>query len=116
MLTKEQILGSSDLPTESVEVPEWGGTIYIRTMSGSDRDAFEQSMIDGKKSSVGNLANIRARLAVKTVCDASGQRLFDDADAEALGTKSAKALDRVFEVAQRLNGLGKKDIEALEGN
>ncbi|MGC4031481.1 MAG: phage tail assembly chaperone [Tepidisphaeraceae bacterium] len=121
MLNAESILASADLPTESVEVPEWNGTVYVRTMSGTDRDAFEASMIDTKKPAengkpAGNLKNIRARLCVLTVCDQNGNRLFTDDQADALGAKSSKALDRVFEVAQRLNGLGAKDVEALQGN
>ena len=121
MLNAEAILASADLPTEAVEVPEWGGTVYVRTMNGTDRDAFEASMIDTKKPAdgtkpTGNLRNIRARLCVLTACDENGKRLFRDDQADALGAKSSKALDRIFEVAQRLNGLGAKDVEALQGN
>src|SRR4051794_20112140 len=115
MLTKDQILSASDLPTEPVQVPEWGGCVYLRTMSGTERDSFEQGIVDARKSGT-ELVNIRARLAVKTVCDQSGTRLFTDDDADALGKKSGKALDRIFEVAQRLNGIGEKDVEELEGN
>jgi len=114
MLTRESILQSDDLPRELVEVPEWGGDVYVRTLTGTERDAFEQSMVHKKNKT--NLANVRARFAVLTVCDDSGQRLFTDEDAKELGTKSAAALDRVFEVAQRLNGFSKEDAEDLAGN
>jgi len=40
-----------------------------------------------------------------------GDRLFADADIAALGSKSAKALDRVFAVAQRLNGIGSDQVD-----
>lgn len=116
MLTRDQILSSNDLPSEPVAVPEWGGTVHVRTMSGTDRDAFEQSMLDARTKGEPNLINIRARLAVKTVANADGERLFSDQDAEALGRKSARALDRVFAVAQRLNGIGEKEAKELAGN
>ena len=45
--------------------------------------------------------------------DENGHRLFTDEDAEALGEKSGVALDRVWEVAQRINALRKEDVEAL---
>jgi hypothetical protein len=49
-----------------------------------------------------------------TVCDASGERLFADSDIALLGRKSARALDRVFSVAQRLNGIGAEQVDAAK--
>lgn len=114
MLTRDSILAIDDLPREKVEVPEWGGDVYVRTLTGTERDAFEQSM-QGKKNQV-NLDNVRARFAVLTICDESGTRLFTHADAKDLGSKSAAALDRVFAVAQRLNGFSDQDQKDLAGN
>lgn len=114
MLNRDSILAASDLPTEEVPVPEWGGSVYVRTMSGTERDSFEQSIVDAKKGN--GMVNVRARLAVRVLCDDKGGRLFADSDADALGKKSGKALDRVFEVAQRLCGIGAKDVKELEGN
>ena len=37
-------------------------------------------------------------------------------DIEALGGKSAAVLDRLFGVAQKINGMAAADIEALEKN
>ena len=44
MLTKDQILKSDDLPSEEVSVPEWGGSVMVRSMTGYERDQFEQSV------------------------------------------------------------------------
>ena len=63
-----------------------------------------------------NLENLRARLVMLTVIDHEGKRLFSVKDVEALGKKSAKALDKVFEAAQRLSGLRDEDIEELTEN
>jgi hypothetical protein len=38
------------------------------------------------------------------------------ADVEALGRKSAAALERVCKVAQALNGIGEAELEDLKGN
>jgi hypothetical protein len=103
MTTKDFILEAQDLKTETINVPEWGCDVTLRAMTGTERDAFDQSLVlDGQR----NIENLRARLLVKTIVDESGQRLFADEDAVALGKKSAAALDRCFDVAQRLNGLG----------
>ena len=107
-LTKDQILESNDLKNEAVNVPEWGGTVYVRTMTGADRDQFESSMVlvmpDGTRKT--DMTNLRAKLVALTIVDEAGARLFDTSDMDRLGLKSAAAIERVFAVAQRINGLG----------
>lgn len=120
LLTREAILTADDLQVEVVEVPEWGGTVRVRGLTGAERDAFEASVIDlasnGRRAPVMNLVNLRAKLAARCIVDEQGIRLFSDADIAALGQKSAHALQRVFEAAQRLSGLTKEDVEELEKN
>ncbi len=117
LLTRDAILQAEDLPTEDIEVEEWGGAVRVRALTGAERDAFEQSIVEQRgKSTRMNLRNIRAKLVALTVVDADGKRLFSDKDAELLGKKSAAALDRVFEVAQKLSGLSPEDMEELSGN
>lgn len=121
ILNREAILQSSDLKTETVSVPEWGGEVLVKGMSGTERDAFEAGNIlrkdkNGKPGFELNAVNIRARLCSLCIVDETGKRLFTDTDVEALGRKNAAALHRVFEVAQRLSGLTKADVEELEKN
>jgi len=99
--------------TTQVEVPEWNCTLNIRTLTGTERDEFESSIIKDKKA---DLTNIRAKLCAKTIVDGEGKLIFTGADVVALGKKSALALDRIFSVAQKLNGLSPKDIEELTKN
>ena len=112
-MTKETILAADDLPRQEVSVPEWSGHVWVRTMMAVERDAFEASALNGTDV---DKRNIRARLAVATLVNEDGDVLFDYADMEALGRKSAAALDRVFDVAMRLNRLSKDDVEDLAGN
>lgn len=116
-LTRDAILKAQDLPVEEVEVSEWGGVVRVRGLTGAERDAFEQSIVEQRgKNTRMNLRNIRAKLVALTVVDENGNRIFSDEDAEALGKKSAAALDRIFAVAQRLSGLRPEDVEELAGN
>ena len=48
--------------------------------------------------------------------DEAGERLFSNDDVVALGKKNASALDKVFAIAQKLNGLSAADVEELEKN
>ena len=117
LLTRDAILQAQDLPTEQVSVPEWGGEVLVRGLTGADRDDFEQSIAEQKGKNVKmNLRNVRAKLVALTVVDEDGNRLFSDKDAEVLGRKSAVALNRVFEVAQKLSGLTPEDVEELTKN
>lgn len=117
-LTKQQILAASDLKTEAVPVPEWGGDVIVRTMTGADRDAFESSLItvDAEGKRVSDLSNMRAKLVAMTVIDDNGDRLFTAEDIGALSHKSAAAIEAVFKVAQRLNGMGASAVDDAAKN
>jgi hypothetical protein len=108
-LTRDQILKAEDLKREEVPVPEWGGSVFVRTMTGGERDRFEAAFVRDK-------TDTRARLAAATICDEAGTLLFSATDIEALGRKSAAALERVFVVAMRLSKVGKADVDDLEKN
>jgi len=122
ILKKDDILNSTPaLAIELVEVPEWNGAVYVRELSASERDEYEESMLNackiGNNTEVRmNFKNAKARLVVKCAVDENGDRLFKDTDATALGAKSAKALTRLASVIERLSGLSKKDIEELTKN
>ena len=116
-LTKEAIFAVEDLRSERIDVPEWGGYLYIRTLKGWERDQFEQSMFEGiGKTRKQKFENLRARLVALTVVNAKGERLFTAKEAKLLGEKSASALDKCFSVAQELNGMKAEDVEDMVKN
>jgi len=116
-LSRDDILKAEDLTTEEVDVPEWGGSVLVRGMSGRERDDFEASIaVRHGGQMVQNLVNVRAKIVARCIIADDGARMFTDADVAALGEKSAAALDRVFAVASRLSGLGEGDVEELTGN
>lgn len=109
-LNRDSILGLDDLPVVEVVVPEWGGSVWVRGMTGTERDAFEEKGIGAP------LKDMRARVAIATVCDHDGNLLFTDQDLPALMRKSGKALDRILIAAAPLSGLSKEDIADLKKN
>jgi len=117
-LTRDQILGSTDGRIVAVEVPEWGGTVHVRTMTGRERDEWECSLIvdPTARTFEHRRDNLRSRLLVRVLCDAAGKPLFTAADVAALGEKSGTALDRVYTQAATVNRLSRSDIEELEKN
>lgn len=117
ILTREQILGADDIAMERVDVPEWGGAIYVRVMSGTERDHYQSRRLTIVGNSQRfNLENATVELVALTACDAKGKRLFSEADVAELGKKSSAALQRIAAVAQRLNGLAPDSVEDAEKN
>jgi len=115
-LSRSQILTPRQLKREQVAVPEWGGDVWVRTMTGAERDDYEQEYLEAKKVAGDRIPNLRARLLARTLCDADGKSLLTTADVDALGAQPADVLARLFNVASRLNGLSKADAEELEKN
>lgn len=120
VLSRDEILSADDLKvSDPIPVPEWSpdGCVHVRVISGEERDAFEQTQARmSHRDNYGFMRNTRARMVAMFACDAEGNRLFSDADATALGKKSAVALNRVFDAGRVMNGYTHEDIKELEGN
>lgn len=130
---KESIKNCNDIVVEPVVIPEWKDengkpiTVYVRTLTGPERDEFEKSlqrvykrMVNGKVRTESKFdpSNIRVKLAMVATCNGPNDhsRFFSESDEEWLKGKSAAAVDRIFDVAQRLSGLTDNDIDELMGN
>jgi hypothetical protein len=106
-LTRESIFAQQDLPVREVKIPEWGGSLYVRRLSGDERDAYEAA----SRATPG--VHVRAGLVAATACDSSGTPLFSQSDVAAIGAKSGTALDRIFAAAAVHNRITPADIEEL---
>jgi hypothetical protein len=113
-LTRQAILAASDLTSEEVAVPEWGGTVTVRTLTGTERNAFAASLVgpDGKVDA----RRYNHRLVAASMVDETGAPLFALDEVDMLAAKSGPALERVFAVAERLNGASQQAVEAAEKN
>ena len=122
MLSKTDILANigtrKNLKTDTIDVPAWGGTVNLRGLTAGERDDFEMSCLksDGDGESKSDMRNIRAKLVARSVVDEAGNRLFDDTEADALAGEAADVIDPIFSKCQSLNGMSKKDVEALAKN
>lgn len=117
LLSKEAIWQAQDMVSVDVEVPEWGGSIRLRGLHGFERDNFEAKSVQGIGQNVKvNSRNLRARLIAMCAVNEDGSPMFEASDVIHLGTKSAKALDRVFDACLRLNGMSQRDVEDLTEN
>lgn len=115
MLTKEQIMSADDKSYAEVEVPEWGGTVRVRTMTGKERDELEGAITKAQNKGA-LMKNFRATVCCLCICDDSGKRLFLEPEIRDLGERNGAALDRVFTEAITLNGIGDTEVKELVGN
>jgi hypothetical protein len=107
-LSKAKILAAKDVKlSEAVPVPEWGGDVHIRTISGTERDRFEEAYSEQKMKS------FRVRFLVIALADENGERLFGDADIDALGDKSSVVINRLFDKAWQHNAFTDSAVETL---
>jgi hypothetical protein len=101
---RDQILASDDIPTELVEVPEWGVIIEVRGMNGADRARIIEaaSLADGRMG----VGSMYAETVITACYDPeTGEKVFAPEDLGPLMAKSASAIDRLASVGMRLSGM-----------
>lgn len=106
-LDRKSILAADDVRKEKIAVPEWGGDVFLRVLTGTDRDRFEESYADQKMKA------FRIRFLLLALCDEGGERLFSDDEADILGKKSSVVINRLFEAGWKLNAFTQEAVDAL---
>lgn len=117
-LTKKEIF-ERKVPLATEDVEFLGGIVTVQELTGTERDAFEASLVtfDAKNRRINNTHNVRARLLQKSIIDPdTGELMFAPAEVPALGMLPAKELDRAYEVAARLSGISAEAVETTAKN
>jgi hypothetical protein len=102
MLTREQIL-SAPIPRKEVEVPEWGGSVWVRALSGAERLNLSRLAESGELTG--------AHLVTWATVDANGARLFTDEDVTALLGTHGQVLERLAAEVLRFNVIGADGLD-----
>jgi len=110
-LSKDAILAAKDTDVHEVEVPEWGGTILLRSMTGEQRNNYEFWAHQQSKADSPDYRGIRERLIICCAVDSEGQPLFGETDLAALASKNSEVIDRLHERCQQICGM---DADAVE--
>ena len=110
MSLRDRILDADDIGRELVDVPQWGVEVEVRTMSAGKRSRMLQTcaLPDGSV----DLDRLYPILIVATVFDPdSGERVFTEADMEALQEKSAASIEFVAQKAMEMSGMTAKAVD-----
>ena len=112
-LTKDQIPAADDMGLFEVQVPEWGGSVFVRVMTVGERDSYENDWMVNKNKGV---ENFRSKFLQRVLCDESGKLLFTSSEIDLLAGKSARVITRIWEAAMKHNALTDDDVEELAKN
>ena len=123
LLNREELLKKEALKIEKVDLGN-DEYVYVRQMTGRERDLFENSLVVEIKNRKGiveryesNTKDFRAKLCVCTICDEEGVLILKPNDYEMLSTNmSAARLEAIVNKAQELNAISEKDKENLVKN
>lgn len=107
-LNKQTILSMNKPRMRLVNVPQWGGDVYLRSMTGEQRDRFEEASRGGKVS------EIKLTILAYSLCDEHGNRLFADAELDLLNQLDGGTLAELAVQAGELNYVTEKDIEVMQ--
>jgi hypothetical protein len=123
MLDRNALLTKDKLEVVKVDLGN-DDFVYVRQMTGRERDQFEQSLLKKNRDSKGTVISyeqstedFRAKLAVQTVCDEAGNLLLTTKDVGVLSmSMSAKKLETIINEAQKINKISEEDKENLVKN
>ncbi len=107
-LTREEILASrKDRKPVRLEVPEWGGEVYVKVMSAADQAALSENV---------EASEFPIRVIIHCLVDEQGERILTDEDAPELAKDDFPIIMRVFAFVAKLNGLSTKELEDAMAN
>ena len=118
-MNREQLLAAAKAATierRALTIPALGNEpVYVRGMSGKERDEFENDLRfrKGRRTGQADLRNFRARLAVKVITDEQGKRLLQDEDAAVFGELPAGVLDQIIAACTELSGMSDEEVEQM---
>lgn len=110
MSIRDQIIASSDIETELVEVPAWGVTVEVRSMDGRTRLNMMSTVTDTN----GEIEMTKLYPDIIIACahdPETGERVFDENDRDLLLSKSAGALELVASASMRVSGMAAASLD-----
>jgi hypothetical protein len=100
-LGKHSILAAADALNREIEVPEWGGSVWIKTLNVAEGIAFNDAKANVHEEKVVPL------LLTYVLCEEDGKPLFNQDDTDQLCAKNPAVLLRIFHEAVALNKMNK---------
>lgn len=111
MSLRDQILGTDDIATRLMEIPEWGVTVELRALTAGQRASSSEMARD--ESGEVTLARLHPAMLVVAVYDPeSGEPVFSANDIPALMNKNSAVIQKVANVIMELNNFTEDAVDA----
>jgi len=109
MLSVEEILKANDTTVQTVPCPEWGGEVYVGTLTAEERDSIEQAVQQGVPS--------RAAIVAESLRTEDGQKVkVSPSERLALSAKATAPIERIVDAVLKLNKMNAEQMEVTEKN
>lgn len=116
-LTAEVIFAVQDIKRERLDIEEWGGYVWVHSLSSSQHEKLVQSCMRGTgKNRAMDMIGYQSKLAVLCARDDEGARIFADEHADKLAAKASGPISKIANKAQELSGFGEGAIEVAKEN
>ncbi len=110
LLTADEILNAQDIDYVTVAVPEWKGSVRLRTLSAEEVAEYVEATTGPAKS------NAMALMLMRSAVKEDGSQLFEDVSKiDRVRKRSMRAFVRLQDACLELNGLTEK-AKALAKN
>lgn len=118
LLTHEQILAAMErveVATTEVNVPELGGTLRVREMSGTLRNRMEATYATIRSGGDSRaLDQVTAQIVAMCVVDEGGKPMLTVNEVKRLAAAQPKAVFRIRDAVMKISATDEDDLEELE--
>ena len=110
---RERILGKEDAKTSVVDVPEWGESIRVRSLTAHEQERW-WDILDQQAKGNEPAGGRKASFVMMACLDETGADLFKPEDVAVLGKKHPEAIHRLFAEIQKLSGMASEVQAEIE--
>jgi hypothetical protein len=119
VLDREALLSAREGVYETVDIPELGGDVRIRRITGGERDKWDKRISDPNTGRVipGKYLSARAYLLAVSVVDEDGESaLTEDEAKKFMEIQDVVGIDKLFDACMKHSALTKEAQTELAGN
>jgi hypothetical protein len=124
-LTRDEILKTNDIQVNEIEVPEWGGSVFIKQLTRAQQDSYLKMQMGKTRMKQDTRAKNQeiigaelyghdAYLCSRGICDENGKAIFKDSDIQSLKKKNGAVIGRIAKEIIAFSDMAGDDIDKVD--